>query len=93
MCPGCSKKLNYYHPKNKATKKLPKVSEEFDVSKVKEEPTDSVRASTEPKVEPTVKTVEISAKEESQMWSKAPELDQEKSREQEIEEYLQDLFM
>ncbi|XP_075975115.1 protein FRA10AC1 homolog isoform X2 [Anticarsia gemmatalis] len=97
LCPECSDKLNYKSKKReikrlkksqKKKKKSKKVTDEEDDEETATEPTEStVEPSTSAEIVPTENIAEES------LWKKSVPETEEKSREEEFEEYLEDLLL
>ncbi|XP_026748856.2 protein FRA10AC1 homolog isoform X2 [Galleria mellonella] len=100
LCPECSDKLNYKSQKReikrlkKAHKKKKKSKDrnKSDSDESGEEPhTPTVEPSDEPSTSQDTKDATTSS--EDSLWKKAPQDIEEKSREEEFEDYLEDLLL
>lgn len=109
LCPDCSYKLNYYHKKKDVTRKPKKDKKRKKKSKKKKSRSHSSSSSSssgdESEDEEVRKMKEIkrkieeekeekkSVKKASEIWSKPLDMEQEKSREEDFSEFLEDLFL
>ena len=105
LCPDCSYKLNYHHKKKEVTKK-PKKRKKGKKKKDKkdrkrshssssssEEESQSEELEREKNLEAQKEEDKKLEKKASEIWSAPIEVEQEKSREEDFSEYLEDLFM
>ena len=83
LCPDCSYKLNYGHKRKEVKKRKRKRKRKASSSSSSDEEVEKKR-----KVEEKVE--EEKAKD---IWSQPIQVEQEKSREEDFSEYLEDLFM
>lgn len=98
LCPDCSYKLNYHHKKKEIVKKSKKrdkiVESEHKKKKIEnklsEEDTldNTVKKSTESSTDTKSDSIE-----EKSIWSGPAKLPDEKSREEEFEDYFEDMFL
>ena len=91
LCPDCSYKLNYKHKKKEVTKRVKRSKDK----KKKRKSRDSDASSSDEEVK-RQKIEEEKLEEEkkaSEIWSALVQLEQEKSREDDFAEYLEDLFL
>ena len=94
LCPECSIKLNYHHKKKEVTKRKTKKAKKSKKKKRKRQKDDSSSDSADS--EPDIKTAKMEKelkKKASEIWSAPLEVEQEKSREDDFSEYLDDLFL
>jgi protein FRA10AC1 len=88
LCPDCSYKLNYHHKKKEVTKRKEqrkKRKSDNDLEKKRSEEKRQRREEEEREKKLDKQAVDI--------WSAPLEIEQEKSREEDFAEYLEDLFM
>lgn len=100
LCPDCSYKLNYFHKKKEVTKHSKKQkkrkrrhssdSEFQDETGLSQRERDLLEKKKKLDEEQSEKK---DAKKASEIWSAPVETEQEKSREEDFSEYLEDLFM
>ncbi|TRY63653.1 hypothetical protein TCAL_07956 [Tigriopus californicus] len=104
LCPDCSYKLNYFHKKKDVTKdrqskrnqekkrkrRHPSDSESQDETGLSQQERDLLEKKKKLDEERSEKK---DAKKASEIWSAPVETEQEKSREDDFSEYLEDLFM
>ena len=103
LCPDCSYKLNYHHKKKEVTKKSKKHKYNKKNKKQKrkrssEKSNDSTDSNSDEEDEETKnakkrKTEKEIEKKASEIWSAPLQIEQEKSREEDFSEYLEDLFL
>jgi len=93
LCPGCSYKLNYHHKRKDVTKSKRKKKKEKR-RKSKQRDSDGSDSDTEDvkRLKKSEKEAE-DAKQASDIWSAPVQIEQEKSRTEDFNEYLEDLFM
>ncbi len=97
LCPDCSYKLNYHHRKKEVTKK--KAKKEKRKKEKKRKRRDSGGSSTDEETRQKQKRLrekkeeERHEKEAADIWSKPVEVEQERTREEDFSEYLEDLFL
>lgn len=96
LCHDCSYKVNYHHKRREVTKKSKKRKQTEDSGrKDSKKKSKKDEATTAEKEESSV-TSEAQKAEESSLddiWKGPAKLPDEKSREEEFEEYLEDLFL
>jgi len=99
LCPECSSKLNYHHKRHQATKSKRRRSEysedqtqNADDGAIVSDSSASALAIGE-RSEEQAKSVEEQKLVEKELWSKPAEVEEEKTREDEFTEFLEDLFM
>ena len=95
LCPDCSYKLNYHHRKKEVTKKKAKKERKKDRKKRRDSGDSSTDEETREKDRKLrqKKEEEKHEKEASSIWSKPVEVEQERTREEDFSEYLEDLFL
>ncbi|XP_033214915.1 protein FRA10AC1 [Belonocnema kinseyi] len=98
LCPECSIKLNYRSQKRevkrrKALKRLGKSSTSKEISGSSSDQEIEIKDEPESEAEPASTEEQVAADVESEIWREKPSEDEEKTREQEFEEYLADLFL
>eukprot|EP00088_Acartia_fossae_P023770 TRINITY_DN2477_c0_g1_i2.p1 TRINITY_DN2477_c0_g1~~TRINITY_DN2477_c0_g1_i2.p1 ORF type:complete len:324 (-),score=73.10 TRINITY_DN2477_c0_g1_i2:239-1210(-) len=104
LCFECSYKLNYHHKKKDVTKRKKKRKKEkkkSKKSKKKKHRNDSSSGSSSSEEEDSKEEKEIEAKRKkkeeeedaSNIWSKPVEREEEKTREEEFNDFLEDLFL
>lgn len=95
LCPECSIKLNYHHKKKEVRKKSKKSHKEKKNKKKRKRSRSSESDESDGKSD--VKNSRIEEKEQekkaSEVWSAPMQAEQEKSREDDFSEYLDDLFL
>ncbi|XP_037792492.1 protein FRA10AC1 homolog [Penaeus monodon] len=98
LCHDCSYKVNYHHKRKEVTRKRTKSNADKHRHKKKQrrereedETSKEETQSTEPEKETTEKEEEKDS--EDSIWKGPAKVEEEKSREEEFEEYLQDLFL
>uniref|UniRef100_A0A0K2UHE6 Protein FRA10AC1like [Saccoglossus kowalevskii] n=1 Tax=Lepeophtheirus salmonis TaxID=72036 RepID=A0A0K2UHE6_LEPSM len=93
LCPDCSYKLNYCHKKKEVTKsrKHKRSHKSRRRSRKEESSPDSESTSEAKKSKGNEKKEEDTGK--GDVWKEAPDIEKEKSREDNFSEYLEDLFM
>ncbi|XP_047491206.1 protein FRA10AC1 homolog [Penaeus chinensis] len=96
LCHDCSYKVNYHHKRKEVTRKRTKSNADKHRNKKKQRKEEDETAkeetqSTEPEKETTEKEGEKDS--EDSVWKGPAKVEEEKSREEEFEEYLQDLFL
>ena len=91
LCPDCSYKLNYHHKKREITKKNKKKSAKK--KKKKKRKIDESESDEELKEIKKVKKDKELEHKASEIWSKPLDIEQEKSRDEDFNEYLDDLFL
>jgi len=94
LCPDCSYKLNYHHKKKEVTKKKSKHKKSKKSKKKRSR--HSSDDSSENEALKEVKKVKVEKEMEakaSEIWSAPIQLEQEKSRDEDFSEYLDDLFL
>ncbi|KAK3595865.1 hypothetical protein CHS0354_014689 [Potamilus streckersoni] len=98
LCPDCSYKLNYHHrkkevlPKKKETKETEKSSKKIRLDEI----SDDKESSHSGRIEESDKKKEgseSSIDDESDVWKGPVKLTEEKSREEEFDEYFADMFL
>lgn len=93
LCPECSIKLNYHHKKKEVTKKKSKKKKKEKKKKrsknddESDEEEESIKAAKNPRLQKELE------KKASEIWSQPLQVEQEKSREEDFSEYLDDLFL
>ncbi len=92
LCPECSIKLNYKHKRKDVTKKLKKKREKRSKKKRKRSRSESDEDSGKDSSKNPRKEKELEKK-ASEIWSAPVQHEEEKSREEEFSEYLDELFM
>ena len=107
LCPDCSYKLNYHHKRKEVTKKAKKRKSSGRYKKKKnkkrrsregDDPSSS-SSSSESSEDEHVKAAREAKKEAenekkaSEIWKEPLQIEQEKSREENFDEFLEDLFM
>ncbi len=91
LCPACSYKLNYHHRKKEVKRKKKKEKKRKRLAAAAVASDDEVDAKVKKlKEEENEKRL---AKEASEIWSAPMEIEQEKSRDEDFLEYLEDLFL
>nr|CAG4638140.1 EOG090X0H59 [Chydorus sphaericus] len=98
LCGECSRRLNYHHQKKEVTKKKKKKSkktkkdrgDKHRESPKEDEPSTSTTTTTE--AAESSKTEEPSSS-STDVWKESQQTAEEKSRDEEFEEYLEDLFL
>ncbi|KAL0269970.1 UNVERIFIED_CONTAM: hypothetical protein PYX00_007533 [Menopon gallinae] len=95
LCPGCSHKLNYCHKKKEVKKPKKKHRDREKPSSSKHVKTEKPDKSVdEDKSKDNAKDeTEIDEKEDVDIWKAKDNPEEEKSRDEEFEEYLEDLFL
>nr|CAB3247054.1 protein FRA10AC1 homolog [Phallusia mammillata] len=97
LCPECSYKLNYHHKRKDVTGhnlKSPSKQKKKKKKKHKKHKTDSDSSSSDDSPgTSSLKSSEKQDEEEHEIWSKPVQVEEEKSREEEFDEYFQDLFL
>jgi protein FRA10AC1 len=100
LCPDCSYKLNYVHKKKEVTRrKEKKTRKRLKKKKRKRRDSSSSSEGTDEEVKEKRKEEEEREKdkrlekEAANIWSQPVEVEQEKSREEDFSEYLDELFM
>ena len=98
LCPDCSYKLNYHHKKKEIVKKKKKSSKKKkkDKKKRKRESSDDEDDDTSDEELKEIKKVKKDKELEhkaSEIWSKPLDIEQEKSRDEDFNDYLDDLFL
>ena len=100
LCPEHSYRLNYHHKKKDVTKHKPKKSAKNKLKKKrKRSHSDSSASDSEDKHKQLKSELEVDKKEKeldkqaSEIWSIPIQIEQEKSREEDFSEYLEDLFL
>lgn len=104
LCPECSHKLNYRHrkreiKKRKSENQLESENKKKSKAEVLSEETTTTEASNtektkeESEVSETSKSAACSTDEETRIWSKATPVVEEKPREDEFEEYFEDMLL
>lgn len=94
LCPGCSYKLNYHHKRKDVTKsKKSKRKHKRSKSKRREDQTSSDSESEDVKRLKVADKESEAAKQASEIWSAPVQIEQEKSRAEDFNEFLEDLFM
>ena len=97
LCPDCSYKINYHHKKKEVTKKSRKKSKKKD--KKKRERSGGGSSSEDEEVKEKKRKLKEEAdekkleKEAADVWSAPVEVEEEKSRDQDFSEFLDDLFL
>ena len=93
LCPECSIKLNYHHKKREIKKKSKKTKKAKKEKKKRKRSRDS-DSDEEPETKKISKFEEKELeKKASDIWSAPLQVEQEKSREEDFSEYLEDLFL
>jgi len=96
LCPDCSYKLNYHHKKKEVTKKLKKKKDKKKKRRHRDSDSsgsgDDGETSKRQKLE-EAKKEEEEDKKATEIWSAPVQMEEEKSREDDFAEYLEDLFM
>lgn len=96
LCPECSHKLNYHHRKKeiKAKRKAKRTEEDLAVKRQKSEECVESSIVEMPAAEPTVSSEPKSTSaDDSNVWTKPLPVTEEKSREDEFDEYFEDMFL
>nr|CAG4644416.1 EOG090X0H59 [Lepidurus arcticus] len=98
LCPDCSYKLNYHHKKKEVTKKKRKHSKQKKLKKRARKERVSSSSPSEERTEEklavdTVDTEKAEEKKSASIWKETSQAVEEKTREEEFDEYLQDLFL
>ena len=106
LCFECSYKLNYHHKRKEVTRKRRKKQKDrkkkkknrrkhrdSDSSSSSSSAESEAEAGSSSKVRPPEKTEAELEAEAKNIWSKAPEREEEKSREDVFVEFLEDLFL
>lgn len=91
LCPDCSYKLNYHHKKKDVTKTKKKKRKEKKKNKGRNSSDSSEDESI--KRQKLIEEQKEEEKKASKIWSAPVQVEQEKSRDDDFEEYLEDLFM
>ena len=103
LCPECSYRLNYHHKRKDVTKRIhTKRSKKDKKAKSKhrkrrhssssESDSNHEQKHTKLKLEESLKEKELEQK-ASEIWSEPVQIEQEKSREEDFSEFLEDLFL
>ncbi len=90
LCPDCSYRLNYRHRRKEVTKKKKEKAKKRRRDGDKDEDAELDRKVSKMRAEEEEKQMEAKAKE---IWKAPVEVEQEKTREEDFSEYLEDLFM
>lgn len=98
LCPDCSYKLNYHHKKKEIVKKTKKKSskkKKKDKKKRKRESSDEDDDTSDEELKEIKKVKKDKELEHkaSEIWSKPLDIEQEKSRDEDFNDYLDDLFL
>lgn len=99
LCPECSIKLNYRSQKREAKrrKSLKRLGQSSTSKEEVSGPSDDqeieIKDEEESEAEPGPTDEKVAAEDESKIWREKPSQNVEKSREEEFEEYLADLFL
>ncbi len=96
LCPDCSYKLNYHHKRKEVTKRKEKKKKKRSKKDRKRRHSSSDSSDEDAKYAKKVKTKEeekAAAKKASDIWSAPIQVEQEKTREEDFSEYLEDLFL
>ncbi|XP_046371547.1 protein FRA10AC1 homolog [Haliotis rufescens] len=100
LCPDCSYKLNYRHrkkevvPKNKNKKgKRSKKKHKSGYSSSSDEDAEEEESASVPAAGDTVKDAQKKAESENTSWQGPAKIAEEKSREEEFEDYFEDMFL
>nr|CAG4652282.1 EOG090X0H59 [Triops cancriformis] len=97
LCIGCSYKLNYHHKKKEVTRKKRKRSTEKKTKKRsrKERRQSSSSSSSSEEEEPKLSEEKHTDEEEksASVWKDSRNVTEDRTREEEFDEYLQDLFL
>ncbi|XP_056004638.1 protein FRA10AC1 homolog [Ostrea edulis] len=93
LCPDCSYKLNYHHKKKEILPKKKKRYKEDESSPKKHKPQHTISSDTDQPGSSTSTDTEKCLKEEKSVWSGPAKLAEEKSREEEFEDYFEDMFL
>ena len=99
LCPDCSYKLNYHHKRKEVTKKSKKrknSSSKKHKKKKSRRDSSSSSSSSDEEEETAVKMAQkeqADEKKASEIWKEPVHLEQEKSREEDFDDFLNDLFM
>merc|ERR1712062_950685 len=91
LCPDCSYKLNYHHKKREIVKKTKKKSAKK--KKKKKRKIDDSESDEELKEIKKVKIDQELEHKASEIWSKPLDIEQEKTRDEDFNDYLDDLFL
>lgn len=102
LCPDCSYKLNYHHRKKeilpKSKKKKEKESSHSSTKRRKHEEYDKELSphrteSAETSTHETDKSKKMDPEEEKSIWSGPAKITEDKSREEEFDDYFEDMFL
>lgn len=90
LCAGCSNKLNYKHKKNEVKRKVPKLEKEKS-RRSRDEGIPSRLATTSVQDEELPVTTKLGV--EDNVWSEQLQIEDEKPREDDFEDYLEQLLL
>ncbi|XP_061189375.1 protein FRA10AC1 homolog [Saccostrea echinata] len=96
LCPDCSYKLNYHHKKKEILPKKKKKDKQVESSYKKHKSHHRSSSETEDTEHPggsSSRKKEKSSEEEKSLWSGPAKISEEKSREEEFEDYFEDMFL
>ncbi|KAL3864472.1 hypothetical protein ACJMK2_006151 [Sinanodonta woodiana] len=99
LCPDCSYKLNYHHrkkevlPKKKEIKETEKSSKKIRSDELSDDKAESSHSGTIEESDKTKGGSESNIDDESEVWKGPVKLTEEKSREEEFDEYFADMFL
>ncbi|XP_025094440.1 protein FRA10AC1 homolog [Pomacea canaliculata] len=94
LCPDCSYKLNYHHKKREIVQKKKSKREEKDKLRAKDQhDLNEVEGQKQSSTHPGEKVSSSESPSDSSIWSAPIKLTEEKSREEEFDDYFADMFL